>query len=298
MPNGLTLEIDMSSARIARLRQQFKLLPRVLFELGQIEFEARLKSAIANFRHGFHVLGQLLEIKTEPFQLVTDVNSFVDAMDQNIPLIYQLHQEQSFKGLFTQVFIGDEAEQHALSEYKERIQTQSKTEVIDSQFIHFIKEMRIVSLNEFIGDDGDSRNLGRGRIVFAGNPDRFKIFYSTHDRFKVMVDSKEITIVPSHKAQAGEMIDSLNQFVSSAILAQWSTLSDEDKLFFARDIGRYLKLIFPINGEADQIDDLTYASESKVSWYQKISLPVLGAYIAEIFNRFRPAIRRAIEASA
>lgn len=273
------------------------------FELDDAEFEFNLKEAIVVFRQGLRVLSRLLDGGTQSFELVTDMSSFVKSMGPNLALIYELHKEQRFEGLFEQVFVGGVEEAKALSQYKQELSKRRLIDesAVDLDYFTFVSGIEVVSLDEVVSRHTTDERPDKPRIVFAGTSDTFEAAYNANEGindFLVLVDAQGISITPTQAAKPGEVIDSLNQFVSSAILAQWSGLEEVDQNFFEDDISRYFKKIHRRAFKRNHIDDLAYATNKRIIWYAEISLPAIGSFIDHIFESFTDDIRRSIEASA
>ncbi len=260
------------------------------FSLDALELKASVRRALALFREGMRVLNALTKEAIVPFRMVTDFASIRLSLGQNLKYLYAMQGDSRFQGTASHIFIGSEADRLALRQYQDTVKG-------NAGFVAFVKQLEVVSLNQLIKNYDVNRDP---RLVFAGTSRNYAGAYQSNLDFKRLVDMDLVSIAPTKPASRNELLDLLNLFNTSAILAQWSQLTRDQKAAGDSLMQRYFKHAYHIDGTRTQIDALAHASgiESDLEWYHRISLPALGQFVDAIFANLSHSIRNAVNASA
>ncbi|MFT7637898.1 MAG: serine/threonine protein kinase, partial [Candidatus Omnitrophota bacterium] len=286
-PDGSERVVNASRARLEELRQK-NMRPRAVeSNLSAIQFKRKLTQSIANYSLGSTLLDKLIQVVNGPFEIINDVESFVNALPSNLSMLYALQKDEHFSGgLINQIFVGGKKESEALDAYKKQLLA-GDAEV---GFGTFVDGIQIISMDEALG------SLKGQKAVFAGTAKAFGQYYS-QEKFGDLVDQGHIAITPTHAARPGQAIDSLNQLISGALLSAWQRLEPEDRVAYADDMGHYFRNTYNIR-KSHEIDDLAESSHGQLEWYEDVSLPVLGEFDWTTFMQLQPKLRRATQASA
>lgn len=288
LPDGQTKTLNVDPEQLIKIRMKIQPVQDGMNNSSVSDFESALEESFARFRQGLRVLSRIRDEGIQKFHLLSDVRGFSDAMEANLSLLYQLDRETRFKQFYTQIFIGGSDEVEALEKYRNEI---SRSENLDIEYAEFISRIQIVSLDQILIEYSHNAAPEKPRLIFAGQPERFAEYVGSSSGFKNLTDRGMISIVPVQKARNGELLDMLNQFVSGAILAQWSLLKENQKTKYTESVSNYFRQTFRISADVSQINDLAYASDKNISWYQKVSLPVLGRFVSQLFERFKIRLR-------
>ncbi len=293
--DGSEKALDTSQARLRELRQR-NMKPRVVeSNLRTIQFKQKLTRSIANYRRGLKSLSRMKLLKSLPFELLNDMRSFSASLSSNLNLLYELQNEAQFKGVLTQVFIGGDKEQAALDTYKRALLEAN----VEAGYWAFVNGIQVISMNEALLRLDDTQDQNTPIRVFAGGAKAFGDYYNVAEStFRSLVDSGSVAIAPTHEAKSGEAIDSLNQFVTAALLAKWKKLLPDERLAYAEDMRQYFRNTYQIAASLEQIDFLAQAAHAQIDWYTAVSLPVLGEFDWTTFTQLQPKLRRATQASA